>query len=180
MELDSLDTPTRIHTGVLYVQKKPIYIIEVVEEHGNPAEYVTIYDAHQPRTLSREDLVDITPVKAYDRVEKEIGKIKDTTILGQLASKINKPTKKIIHITKPPLFMTDIQVGVDTFTGKEGKGFYEREKDVVRITGKGMDIKHGDRTGVFISFDSIVWEKLKIPTDDVLMDYQARKTLFFM
>jgi len=177
MELGSLGLPTKVHTGVMYVNKKPVYIIEVVEENGENAEFVTVYEAH--RHKNEEDAS--IPVKAYDVVEKDMNYIKPTTLLGQLASKMVKPNKKRIKITKPPLFMTEIMVGKDTFTGKEGRGFYEREKDEVRITKKeGIGVKRGDRTGVFISLDSIIWEKVRVPTTDLVEEYQARKTLYFL
>ena len=180
MELEELGMPTKVHTGVLYVNKRPVYIVEVIEERGEPAEYVTVYAAHTPKTVrGQENSEDVTPVKAFDTVKQEIGKIKDTTVLGKLANKIHKPKYKLKQVVKPPLFMTDILPGVDTFTGKEGRGFYEREKDRV-VIGKEMKVIHGERTGVFIAFDSIVWEKTKVPTNNILADYHARKTLFFL
>lgn len=177
MEMGNLTLPTKVHTGVLYVSKKPIYIVEIVEENGNPGEYVTVYEAHRPRDVKKDEV--IVPVKAYDNVERDLNKVRNTTVLGDIASKIVKPNKKRYKVTKPPLFMEDITVGKDTFTGKEGLGFYEREKDDIKISQKtGITVKRGKRTGVFVSLDSIIWEKLRVPTNDIVQEYKARKTLY--
>lgn len=177
MEIENLSLPTKVHTGVLYVNKTPVYIVEIVEENGANADFITVYEAHKHKEQSESNI----PVKAYDVVERDLNYIKPTTVLGQIASKIVKPNKKKFKVTKPPLFMTEIEVGKDTFTGREGRGFYEREKDEVRISKKeGVGVKRGVRTGVFVSLDSIIWEKVKVPTMGLVEEYKARKTLYFL
>lgn len=163
------NTPRMTHKGVIYVKKQPIYIIEVMEEgYGLPTQYATLYEVQKDSN---------PPIRAYKMAKKTVG-YKSTTALGRLASKLHAPTTKLIRQEEPPVFMVDIQYGKDTFTGKEGRGFYEREKDVIQVTTEGIKVKHGEPTGVFIALSSVTWGTMTISTEDVMQEYQARKLIW--
>lgn len=168
--------PPKMHTGTLYVNKQPVYIIDMLEESDGVKDYVTVYEAHRPRFTEQGE--EVKPTKAYDRVPREIGAYRPTTVLGKIASKAFPSKKKVTLEERPPLFMAEIVEGIDTMTGKEGLGFYEREKDEVTLNEKGVNRKHGELTGVFISLDSITWEKVRVPSDDIIDEYLARKYLY--
>lgn len=160
-----------MHVGVLTINKQPIYIVEVMEESNmNPMQYATVY------AVERDSK---PPIKAYDRIVSA-QEYKSTTLLGELATKLYKPKRKETKRDKPPLFMTDIIYGKDTFTGKEGRGFYEREKDKTTVQGGKLKVVYGQPTGVFIGLDSIGWTKLVIAPEDVVKEYQARKMLWYL
>lgn len=170
---DSLITmdkmPPVIKHGVMYIMKKPVYIIELIEDGGTAAEYVTVYEVEQNSK---------PPIKAYKKTVRQQG-FKKTTLLGQLASERFKIADKIEKITNPPLFMATLTYGVDTFSRKEGRGFYEREKDDIIVSAKGVQVQRGDQTGVFINLDSITWEKAYVAPGDILKEFNARKALWF-
>lgn len=168
--------PPKIHTGTLYVNRQPEYIVEMVEESDGELQYVTVYQAHRPRLADKSDK--ITSVKAYDRVERQVGGFIPTTVLGKIASSAFPSKKQIKLEERPPLFMAEIVEGVDTMTGQHGVGFYEREKDEVRMSNDGIKRNHGKRTGVFISLSSITWEKVRVPNEELLEEYFARKFLY--
>lgn len=172
IEIETLrDLPRLIHYGVLTIQKKPLYIVEVMAEKVDiPSQYVTVY-AVEPESKP--------PIKAYERVVKNQG-FKETTTLGLLASKLYKPKNKEYKRVKPPLFMTELVYGTDTFTGKYGKGFYEREQDTVKVVNGKPQVIFGEKTGVFIGLDSIGWEKIVVAPDDILEEYLARKRLWYL
>lgn len=172
MDVETLKTtPKSMHVGVLIVSKKPMYIVEVIEEGaGLESQYITVYEVEPDSS---------PPIKAYDRVEVMSG-YRTTTPLGALASKLFKSKKKVYKEDKPPLFMADIEYGVDTFTGKHSRGFYEREKDTVKFVNNKVKIVFGEKTGVFVGLDSITWVKLVIAPEDVYREYKARKTLWYL
>ena len=162
------ETPTQLRRGTLYAEKQAIYIIEILDD-GNVPLYATVYEV-QPNSKP--------PMKAYQQVGQTFS-FKTSTALGRLASKHVKvaPSKKNVEL--PPLFMAEIVNGTDTFTGKHGTGFWERERDRTQLLKDGVEVIHGDRTGVFIELSSITWEKLIIPTEEVIREVQANKILFF-
>lgn len=162
------ETPAKLHRGVLYVNKQAVYIVEMLEDGNQP----TLLVAYNVQPNSKP------PVKAYS-VEKHQSMFKTGTILGRLASeKISLPPKTVRE-EKPPAFMTPVVYGIDTFSGLDGKGFWEREQDQVRFSEGEIKVVHGERTGVFISLDSILWEKIIIPTEEILKTWRAQETLFF-
>lgn len=172
MEIEKLDSiPRMVYVGTLTVNKKPMYIVEVLEEfQGANPQYVTVYEVEKGSN---------PPIKAYKR-ERVTRKYKASTELGKLASMMFKPKVTERKVTNPPLFLTDIVEGQDTFTGKFGRGFYEREKDSITISDGSPKVIHGQSTGVFIGLDSIAWNKITIAPDDILLEYEARKALWYM
>lgn len=169
---------TKLHVGYLKVQKEPHYIVEMVEDQGNPPEFVTVYKPHPKQKLNKNE--DVLPRKAFTMVEKTVSGYSDSTVLGKLAKRVKEEHKVKEPVENPPIFMTAIVWGVDTFTGKEGWGFYEHEQDITQYKNGKPSIKHGAPTGVFISLDSIIWEKTVLPLGEVLDDYKARKTLLYL
>lgn len=170
MKLTSLEnTPRMTHKGVIHVNQKPVYIIEVVEESaGQSTQYATLY------TVQRDSN---PPIKSYKTIKKSKG-FKSTTVLGKLADSMFKPTSHLVRQEEPPAFMVDLMYGKDTFTGVEGKGFYEREQDVIQVTAGGVKVKPGELTGVFIALSSVVWEKMTVSTEDILQEYEARRLIW--
>lgn len=170
IELLTLDkTPKIIRRGVLRVAKKPIYIVELIEDDEEVEPYVVVYDV-QPGSNP--------PEKAFNR--KEINKgFKNTTVLGELAKKQFRVKKKYKAVENPPLFMAPIIDGTGTFTQQFGRGFYEREKDVLKLTESGNRVIYGAPTGVFINLSSIDWIKAFIATEDIIKEQNAMRTLWY-
>lgn len=177
--IDVNNPPTLIRRGVLSlktkvndtVEEKPIYIVELAEE------------------LSGTDIVSVYKVKAIDGTvqkdyieERVTPKFKSTTFLGELAQKVKgKSIKEQRRVeTKPPLFLAPVVNGVDTFTGIEGRGFYEREEDrhILLPDGK-PGIAYGDNTGVFIGLSSIRWDKVYVDVDSIAKGYLSQKQIWF-
>lgn len=164
---------TYIKKGVLWIEKKPYYIVELIKE-ANIA-YVMVYRAH-PGTESN-------PQKLAAEVTEQVGLFSSTTRLGQLANSLF-PAKQIKKwIPKDPVFVAPVIPNrQNTFTGVYEEGFFEREEDRVVVQGGEKRMARGKNTGVFIGLSSIVWEdRVKIPTASlvkVLKDYQ-KQDLFF-
>lgn len=151
---------TYMKKGVLWVEKKPYYIIELVKEPE--AYYAVVYGVH-PGTEKN-------PQKAAIAVKKEENRFSPATRLGQLASLL-LPSKKHIKLEpKPPLFIAPIIPNqVATLTGKREDGFFEREPDKITTIGGEKKYVRGKNTGVFIGLSSIEWEdKIIIPKDSIL------------
>lgn len=165
--------PTIIHRGVVNVKNSegksiPTYIVEMIEDESG-IEVVTIWGVYPESSPPRKDFTPVTQEITY-RTE---------TTLGQLASKLFKPKSKRAFVEKPPLFMTPIVYGTDTFTGKYGKGFHERTPDRIVRNEKAVRIEHGKYTHVFISLESVKWQNPIISAEDLTLRYQANKKLWF-
>lgn len=175
--------PLKVHSGVLYKEvpalggivnpitkepilyNKPIYIVEHVVDPTS-FDVVMVYgvkDNSKP------------PVKAFDEVVSETKYLKGTP-LGQLADVKGIKTKRKSIVERPPLFVTPVFEGVDTFTRQEGLGFFERQKDNFRATG---EIIEGAQTGVFVTLDSVTWNHTFIPANNILSDYLAVRDVWF-
>lgn len=167
---NSIYTPKRLRTGVLLINKEPLYIVELVIASSGVYDYVTVYEA------MGKDLD--TAQKSYQTKSVTYGYSTGTS-LGKLANKIFKPQKKDKVETNRPLYMSSIEEGQDTFN-KESYGYGFRDKTKVTTTIKGNEVvsSGGDNTGVFITLNSIHWQKKDtIMTDGMLEDIKARKTL---
>ncbi|QDP42918.1 hypothetical protein HWC53_gp171 [Bacillus phage vB_BmeM-Goe8] len=164
-EWENLITPKTdllryIRKGVLIVQKKPFYIVELIKEQNTA--YVIVYKVH-PGT-------DDNPQKLAVEEKKRINTFSPNTLLGNLANRLipGKISRK--WVPKPPVFIAPVVPNqVDTFTGKRESGFFEREEDrMVTEAGKKKLIR-GDNTGVFIGLSSVTWDdKVTIPTDSLI------------
>lgn len=168
--------PKLIRRGALSIknakgEKDPIYIVELAEETGD-VDIVRVYKAKKGMH---------PPMKDFEVVEKE-PKFAGETKLGEMANLLLKkqsPKKKRTYVDNPPLFIAPIQYSEDTFTGKYGKGFYERTKDqFVNRDGKPA-IAYGKNTGVFIGLDSIHWDKAYVDASSIVQDFVSDKELWF-
>lgn len=153
--------------GVLFIQKTPTYIIDMVRE-GNLS-YVIVYAADP---TSKE------PRKAYSIQRRgEAPRFNPNTRLGALANNYFPPKKQQVRVDNPPLFVAPVIPSyTDTFTGKQESGFFEREPDKETTVAGERVLQRGKNTGVFIGLSSIVWEEgFKIPTKslvDALIQHQ--------
>lgn len=176
--VDVMSPPVLIRRGTLSIKtkqdgkvaEKAIYIVELAEELSG-TDVIAVYKA-----------VTIDGVVQKDYTEKVIKQgYKESTFLGELAQAVkgkNLKERRTVE-TKPPLFLAPITLGVDTFTGLEEKGFYEREEDRHVIQDGRPAIKFGDNTGVFIGLSSIKWEKVYVDMNDVTKGYLANKQIWF-
>lgn len=162
----------KLHRGVLYVggesDKVPIYIVERLED-GNYPEVVRVYDVQKDSD---------PPIKAfvYQKVRKEI---RATTAISRLAAKFIKPEEYQVRVEKPPLYISPIVEGKDTFTGFEGDGFLDKEPDkLMRGEGK-IILEEGKPTGVFITLASIKWDIPVIAKESVVDEYEALKYMYY-
>lgn len=165
---DAKQVPPYVREGIIFVNKKPEYVVEYIYDESNPRDYITVY---KPES---ED----NPVKAYTLVDRT-KQFKGTTKLSAIARSRIKPERKVERVVDPPLFMAPIVEGVSTFTGKFGDGFYEREPDQLVAGNNQMRVEKGDYTGVFISLDDIRWGKEYVATKEIIARYKANETLWF-
>ncbi|AEW47141.1 hypothetical protein BCP78_0134 [Bacillus phage BCP78] len=147
--------------GVLLVDNKPHYIVELVKE-PHTALYAAVYAVH-PGT-------DKYPKKRAMQKEGFVGRFNGTTRLAQIANALF-PAKRVIGWEEePPLFVAPIVSGqISTFTKQVEDGFFEREPDRLTTEGGERKIIRGKNTGVFIGLSSIEWEeKTSIPLDSLV------------
>lgn len=162
-----------VKRGVLYIQKTPEYIVELINQ--NNTAYVMVYHV-QPGT---ED----NPKKEATPVEVKHNVFSSKTLLGRLANQVilSKRTKR--WEPNPPVFVAPIvQNQRDTFTGKIESGFFEREPDRITVIGGERKLERGDNTGVFIGLSSIFWEdRISIPASslvDALLEFRKEDSFF--
>jgi hypothetical protein len=175
--VDLTNAPKLIRRGVIYEMRlqgktcvtnkeRPLYIVEVVGE-AQDIEMISVFKA-QPNAMP--------PIKAFVQKEYKLAYRQDT-LLGQLANTLKGVKKQYRNHDYPPLFMDMVYFGQDTFTGHLGKGFYERTQD--RILADGKTLEQGNRTGVFISFDSIEWFTAVVDLSDAIEKYLVNKQIWF-
>jgi len=168
------DLLTYVKKGVLWVQKKPYYIVELIKEQK--LAYVRVYHV-QPGTESN-------PQKAMRQVTIKQKAFSTKTLLGQLANAITPKKTKVKYEPMEPAFIAPVIPNqINTFTGKREEGFFEREPDTITTIGGEKKYVRGKNTGVFIGLSSIVWDsKIKIPTEslvNVLTQYREDTDGFF-
>lgn len=175
-EFEGLITPkadqlTYIKKGVLWLDKKPHYIVELIKEQG--IAYVMVYKVH-PDTESN-------PQKLADEVVTKMNVFSSTTRLGQLANQLFPSKSNTKWVPKDPVFVAPVLPNrPNTFTGKIEEGFFEREEDRVAVQGGEKIIIRGRNTGVFIGLSSIIWEpKIKIPTESLVKTLRAYQADMF-
>lgn len=184
--LDVNSSPKLIRRGVLTMKvksrelgmrkmiEKPIYIVEVAEE-GYGTSIASVFQAVQEGEGDN-----IVVQKAYKESITQQA-FKESTFLGKVAQKVhskNLKPKRVVT-TNPPVFLTPIVLGTDTFTGMSGLGFYEREPDRFVIHDGKPTIEYGKNTGVFICLNSVKWEKVYVSAGQIVQDYIADKQLWF-
>lgn len=164
-------TPFReyFYRGILRLKDKtaqtdlarPYYIVEISQQYEG-APLVAVYYARPEVDAKGQPVVDEKGNwSAYKNYREKVvyeGKEKpysDKTMLSRLANNYfgakNKNRKKHrVRIYDKPLYVVELEEGVNTFTKKEGLGFYEYETEMVG------NVSHKVKpTGVFIGLDSI-------------------------
>lgn len=145
-------------------EKHPLYI----------AEYHTGGDPRVPKTIavygvSKERQPDGTVTYDKKYTERLIdpspytGKTMLSNLVKQATAKQYKPVMKRQYDL--PLFVTTIEDGVDTITGKKGTGFWEQSQG--RIDPDTGNYEPGPRTGVFITLDSFTWQDAQYRFKDI-------------
>ena len=140
-------------------KKEPLYIAEYFG--GDPTNSIALYKVKKVKMAgSDEEYYD----KDFTETEINNNPYSPSTFLGKLANNSFKTKKKTVRQYKLPLFITTIEDGVDSFTGKKGPGFYEEEpgKSVLHDpTGKRYRTwEEGKRTGVFLCLSSFKWTEV--------------------
>lgn len=159
-----------IKRGVLWVQKKPVYIIELINEKDTA--YIAAY------AVQEENIDPKAPPIKRGRFEvKPTTQFSKTTTLSKLADTIYSKSKKAVRAWKsdPPIFVCPVVHNQqDTFSGKIGSGFFEHTQDRWTTLNGQRKYERGAPTGVFIGLDSIVWEdKVTIPADSFVKAFAA-------
>lgn len=153
---------TYFYSGVLYADKDPIYYVETKTSQDNIAQFVLVY---RPKIIKSETgLISID--KDYRSVPAK-SSYSGETKLSILAKNIKESKSKgKQRVYNPPLFVSMVDWGKDTFSGKEGLGFWEYTPNKIDLTAKSMT--EGHKTGVFILMSDIKWNKPVMDPKDVL------------
>jgi len=140
-------------------EKKPLYIAEY-HTSGEPRS-IAIYG------VTTEKLADGTVYydKKYTVKKTQHTKYDTSTLLGRLAQGDTKPETVKAKEYDLPIFIETIEQGVDTFTHKEGDGFWEHTRG--RFDPEDGYVM-GEKTGVFICLDSFKWQDAKYRFTDVM------------
>jgi hypothetical protein len=165
----------------LSLPAEPYYIVELAGGKKVNST-VAVYDAKPELDENGRPLLDENgnwvAYKQYkDTVIDDNKKFSDKTKLSRLAntyiSKIT-PTKKQKHkvrVYQKPLYVTELEIGVNTFTKKYGLGFKDYETELIE------NIRYKVKpTGVFVGIDSIRdWSAPTIKPETVLKFVQEHE-----
>lgn len=173
------DFPDLVHRGLLRMNlidphtkekvKTPVYLCEIIEEQRE-RRFVSVYKPHS---------INEPWTKRYNTVDVKQG-ITGTTTLARIAQDVFGPSKvSKKRIEEMPVFVAPLLIGVDTFTGASGLGFWEREQDRVLVNGTKTTIEHGKRTGVFICLSTLEWAEPVVPTGDLVSRSRAQEALWY-
>lgn len=154
-----------VREGVYYVDKKPIYIIDLMDEYVDP--YVLVFAVQDDSDVEN-------PTKKWKTETIMPPAFLHTTELSRLANEQthrNKLTSRKVNVINPPLFMSPVIEGVDTFTQEESQGFNEKSPD--------KETSDGLPTGVFITLATVRWTRTFIP-QKYLVDYFQRRKINYL
>lgn len=159
-----------VRRGVLWADKKPVYIIELVKERDTA--YVLAFEVQTEGVDPKSP-----PMKKGQFIPKKTAQFNQQTVLGRIADALysrNKTEAKSWR-PSPPVFVCPVVHNQrDTFSGKTGSGFFEHTPDRWTTQGGQRKYERGTPTGVFVGLDSIVWEdKVTIPADSVVKAFSA-------
>lgn len=158
---DFTNFPPSLRTGVYAVEGKPHYIVELYVAGSGEPKNVTVYEAVGETVESAG--------KAYT-IERQVTGFGRRTLLSERARKKHPDKVREFKVDNRPLYMSDVEVGRDTFTEHLGEGFRDRTKvDILP-----QEVAGGSPTGVFITLDSILWQKESIITEKLIEDIRAR------
>lgn len=160
---NSKSPATLMQRGILYFKGKPFYIVEIPEDDKGIVLVYGVADVEDGKE----------PIKDFTIEQQTNGIVGGTALSDALKKVIPRTTGKKVRRTNPPLFIAPIVPGVDTVSGKEGLGFFEREPRAWDYAKKEMIEEK--ITMVFISLDSIEWVKTYITPTAILKDELAKK-----
>lgn len=152
-------------TGEPLTQRRALYIVEYITDPTS-IDMVIVYGVEPSSN---------PPVKAFTKQEETL-KYNHNTPLSLYAQQKGRKSKRTYTVEKPPIFVSPVYEGVDTFTNHYGLGFHERTQD--KVTAKGLS-QSGESTNVFITLESITWEREKVLTSDVIRDIVAIRDVWF-
>lgn len=152
----------RHRTGELWLDKKLVYLIDATESDVD-----CLLEVYGVALGAKR--------KAFDIERRKKNNYSKKTLLGQLArlllDKENRgEDTEDIEVTKPPLFYTYAEWGTDTFTGKQGMGFWDMEPSTVSL--KEHKVIEGNRTGVFILLSSVNWGDYYYKNSEILNEFK--------
>ena len=162
-----------IKSGYLKFNGKVQYMVDL---HENETA-IEVFDVSIDHKDSKNQPV---YVKAFTDIKPETDKAPKFSNQSKLGLAVNRlftdkhkpaPMVKVKEKRKvnPPLYIADIEEGIDTFDGKRKLGFYDRIPDkIYMLQNKVIKTEHSDRTGIFIGLDRIKWFKSYVPFDSVV------------
>lgn len=152
-------------TGIIRINKEPQYFIEMYSK----GDTIAVYDVRLDHYDNNNNPVYGKDFKMVEKRQPVYTRGKLGKILNSLIDVSNDRDPKKVKAVKPPLFIADIEYGVDSFDGKYTLGFEERLPDtlVMNSSGNVVDNKHNEDTGVFIGLNKIHWMKEYFPLEDI-------------
>lgn len=159
----------------------PVYVAETAT--GLPMQDVAIYKAQMFYDKNKKPILDSNNQYQFDKKFKVIEsstvkKYRGDTPLTALANKLTKPKSKKVVKYDPPIFISTVELGTDTFTKEYGPGIKEYEPARLNIeTGR---IEAQKPTGVFICLNSFYWYKKEILAKDVVSYVKSKEQQNFL
>lgn len=154
----------------------PVYVAETAT--GLPMQDVAIYKAQLFYDKNNKPILDSDNQYQFDKRFKiiessTVKKYRGDTPLTALANKLTKPKSKKIVKYDPPIFISTVELGTDTFTKEYGQGIKEYEPAKLNIeTGR---IEAQKPTGVFICLNSFYWYKKEMLAKDVVSYVKSKE-----
>lgn len=163
--------------------KTPYYILELsVDSNHDPivAVFKAKAEVDEHGKPVRDEKGNWVAHKAYDIKSKDysgLSSITEDTELSRMARQYRKartPKKDLEpHAVKKlskPLYISEVEMGMDTLSGAYGLGF--KEYTTENVNGK---LQQGKPTGVFICLEDVEWSEPRIKTKDMYDYAQAKR-----
>lgn len=146
--------------------KEGIYIAEYQTDPQSFDIPIAVYGVKKVNFKNQKGVIETHWDKNFEEEEEKHTVYSPSTklaaIKGEMLGK-NNTYSKTIKKYFPPLFVTIIETGTDSFTGKKGHGFYEETPS--RLQGK--NFVRGNKTGIFICLDSFHWKDAQYRASDM-------------
>lgn len=142
--------------GILYVNKKPMYIVRQTDFPGGESA-VGVYAVSEKDYKASKGTV----IKPDWQLKERTSQFNGASVLSDIAKR--KEKLDLVKVEKPALYTSRVVNGIGTFGGKEGLGFFEYTQEKYNQVTR--EYEPGQPTGVFILLDDIRWED-KIHMDD--------------
>lgn len=153
--------------GILYVDKKPLYIVRHTDFPGGESAVGVYGISAQDYKQSKGKVIH----KDWHTVTTRPPFKKGSSLLADKALNFFKP--EVHKVEKPAIFTARVINGVGTWDGKRGKGFNEYMPD--RLDRQNNRWLQGEPTGVFITLDSIKWQDVTQYDSDALLNLLVEK-----